>query len=106
MSPLHPYLVDNASVGPSDLALRAEALRAVATAQNVPLVDLFTRSGEVDSALEYSGTAQLFVDISHTTVLGAEVNAKLIMQELIDQNHPLAIFLNQQAFDDLIIPTE
>jgi len=99
------YMENNTSVGPSDLAPRAAAMIEVATAENVALVDLFARSGELIQSLGEEGSQPLFVDIAHSTPLGAKVHAKMIMEELIKQNHPLGKYINQAALDQFELPS-
>jgi lysophospholipase L1-like esterase len=63
----------------------AEAMKAVAKEKNVPLVDLFTRSGELFARLGEAASADLSssaTDRTHFSEKGARAMAELVAQEL------------------------
>ena len=95
---LLPYMLDNKSVGPSNLEPYAIAMRKVAKTEGVMLADLFTRSGALLQLLGDNGAIPLYVntDIAHSSPYGARVHARFILDELKKANHPLAEYIDSE----------
>ncbi len=92
------------TVGPSNLAPFAKAMKDVAKQEDVPLVDLFAISSQLVQSLGKEGCAKLYTDIAHNTGLGAKVNAKIILSELVKQKHPVTKYIDTKALNQFKIP--
>jgi len=92
---LLPY-ISNETVGPSNLEPYAKAMREVAKEENVFLVDLFEKSGNLLQSLGNEGSLPLFCkpsDQAHFSPYGAKLMAKIIVEELVIKECPLANYI-------------
>ncbi len=89
---LLPY-ISSETVGPSNLEPYAKAMREVAKEENVFLVDLFERSGNLLQSLGNEGALPLFCkpsDRAHFSPYGAKLMANFIVEELVKGDCSLA----------------
>jgi len=86
---------------PDQSSLHAAALKAVATANNVPFIDLTALSTAFYNASGMTQTQALQAyhadgkDVTHTSLPGAEMLAGLVAKAIKDQNIGLAPYLRQ-----------
>jgi hypothetical protein len=84
---------------PDQSSLHAAALKAVATANNVPFIDLTALSTAFYNASGMTQTQALAAyhamgsDVTHTSLPGAEMLAGLVAKAIKDQNIGLAQYL-------------
>jgi hypothetical protein len=86
---------------PDQSSLHAAALKAVATANNVPFIDLTALSTAFYNASGMTQTQALQAyhadgkDVTHTSLPGGEMLAGLVAKAIKDQNIGLAPYLRQ-----------
>ena len=88
------YMPNNNSVGPSDLAPFAAAMRQIAAENHILLVDLFAESGKLLRKLGYAKSSPLFFDIAHSTPYGATIQARIILNRILAVKYPLAEYID------------
>jgi len=88
------YMLNNKSMGPSNLAPFAAAMRQIARKNHIFLIDLHAESGKLLQKLGSVKSAHLFFDIAHSTPLGATTQAKIILNKFLTAKHPLAKYID------------
>ena len=89
---LLPY-ISSETVGPSNLEPYAKAMREVAKQENVLLVDLFEKSGNLLQSLGNDAALPLFCkpgDRAHFSPYGAKLMANFIVEELVKKDCSLS----------------
>lgn len=94
---LLPY-ISSETVGPSNLEPYAKAMREVAKQEDVLLVDLFEKSGNLLQSLGNDAALPLFCkpsDRAHFSPYGAKMMAKFIVEELVKGDCSLSSYIRK-----------
>lgn len=95
ITPPHRRLFQKNGKITQELLVYCEAMKAVAKEKNLPLIDLYTMTGEEMQKLGDAGCRPFYcsdTDRTHFSTKGAEWLAKLIIDDLKRQNLPLAAY--------------
>lgn len=88
------FFNDDGTIAPSHGDFPA-AVRAIAARESVPLIDLTAITGQWIQSAGPEDSKKAFVegDNTHSNFYGADLTARMVIQELISSNHPLAAYM-------------